>query len=354
VRFRALLVLGLFLLVGAAYLVGASWLARSRLRAAQAALDERDFDRARAVLRKCLAADPGNLEALLLAARTARRRGDEDEAREHLLALAQRRAPADVLNLERKLLRVQLGNVDEAAALLAHAEKTPDAPETPLLLEAAIEGTIRAFTQRLPAGYVFDEGTPEVVARAQRAVETWLRLRTGKADRAQGLVWRGRLHLLASEHSAAVADFREALEVDPEHFEARRQLAFTIAQEAPRETAEHLRRLLKREPGNTHLAISLAGVLRGLGQLDESRQMLDEILAGEPRQLTALIERGLVDLDAGRLPDAERFLRRALEMAPGHPRILRALSQTLALRGRADEAKAFEDRLRKAEAERKP
>src|SRR5204862_402238 len=81
----------------------------------------------------------------------------------------------------------------------------------------------------------------------------------------QGLVWRGRLAELAGEHDRALADFHDALRRDPDHVEARLQLALAGAQESPRPAAEHLQRLHRRDPADRQVRLLLAPVRSGRG-----------------------------------------------------------------------------------------
>src|SRR5205085_1667408 len=145
----------------------------------------------------------------------------------------------------------------------------PQAPDTPLKLEAILEGSLQAMTpseQRAPA-----EGTPDLL----QAVALWLQVCRDPVDQAQGLVWRGRVYGIRSQHALAVADFRAALELAPDLFDARLQLAEAIALEAPREAAAHLQQLHQRDPSNNQVRFYLASLRRGLGQFEEAGKLLD-------------------------------------------------------------------------------
>jgi tetratricopeptide (TPR) repeat protein len=124
-----------------------------------------------------------------------------------------------------------------------------------------------------------------------------------------------------------VADLPRALELDPNSFPARFQLAQFVAAENPAEAANHLRLLLKQAPANTQVSLALAGVQRSLGQLDEARQLLDELLVASPNDAAVLLQRGLVALDLQQVEEAERLLRRALELAPNQPAVRDRLRQ---------------------------
>jgi tetratricopeptide (TPR) repeat protein len=66
---------------------------------------------------------------------------------------------------------------------------------------------------------------------------------------------------------------------------------------------------------------------------DLSLPILDAILADRPDEVDALVLRGDVLGHVGRLDEAEAALRRALELAPGHPRALHQLSAVLCRAG---------------------
>jgi predicted Zn-dependent protease len=322
-------------------------------RAAEQALDRRDFDDASAHLEKCLDVSPRELPTRLLAAQAARRRHDYEEARRQLYAFKQNKGPAQALESEYRLMRAQQGDLDEARLLLSFCEDHPDDPDTPMALEAAIEGSLAALTDAFSASLTFAGGpAEEYVVKVQRGADLWLRLRPGKADQVQGLVWRARAHAYTNDQLKAKEDARRALELDPDHFEARMELAFFLTQDAPAEAAEQLERLRERHPDNVQVRFALAHLRRSLGQLDQARQLLDELLAAQPKHLLALVERGRVALDAEQFDKAEQLFRRAFAQAPDDPAVNLALSDCLQkIPGRSTDAKEYHERFLKLEAE---
>lgn len=318
-------------------------------RAAQRALERRDFETASAHLKKALEVWPKDVAIHLVAAQTARLLGDYRAADEHLRAYRRNKGPTDGEALEEKLRRVQDGELGEGDALLASCGDRPDAPETPWILEALIEGSLKVLDSASAQGLNFEVPRDW---RARKAVDLWLRLRQNRADQAQGLVWRGRIHAHARDDAAALADFRAALEMDPEHFEARWTLANSIFPKAPEEAAEHLELLRRRRPFYPHLAQTLAAVRRSLGQTDEAARLLDEILAATPDDVGALLERGMIALDEGDSAKAEAWFRRAEKRAPNTPEVCRALSRCFHLSGRVEEARRYHDRFEQLEGDR--
>ena len=314
-------------------------------RAAQEAIGRRDFAEAGVFLQKCLDAHPDDLDLRLLVAQTARRQGDLRTALGQLQACERRGAVGAELDLERRLLRVQQGDLADADDLLALCVKSPRAAQTPLVLEAVIEGSLTylfgKFSQEM-AG----QGELSVAdfAPARQAVDQWFELRTGRDDQVQGFIWRGKLASLARDHPKAQEAFREAVELDPENFAARELLAISISGEAPAEAARHLEKLRQRDPDNKKVTFTLARVCHTLGKLDQAEQLLDEFLTVHPDDVPALVERGSVALDRRKPQDAERWLQRAVQIAPDYPQANLLFSQCLQQTDRAAEAKSYHDR----------
>jgi tetratricopeptide (TPR) repeat protein len=94
----------------------------------------------------------------------------------------------------------------------------------------------------------------------------------------------------------------------------------------------------------------MAALQHSMGQLDEARRILDELLDADPKLLPALIERGKVELDAQQPQQAEQWLRRAEALAPHNMDVLLALSRTLRLTGNTAEAQKYQERYREVEA----
>jgi predicted Zn-dependent protease len=350
------LILVLLLVVGlAGHRLLRHFQVRHHHRAAESAVERRDFRQASLHLNKCLEAWPDDLAVRLLAAQTARRQGDYDQALQHLRVYEQNNGSQDTLKLEHQLIRMQRGDLEEGAILASWLDH-PEAPETPSVLEALIEGSLTvlapASAQGATFGFDTDKGAP-YLARARKAVALWLRLRPGQADQVQGLVWRGRLHHVGNDHPKALADLRQALASSPDHFGARLYLAIAVVQEVPGEAASHLEMLRQREPKHKHVRFVLANARRLLGELEEARELFDELLADYPDEVTFVLERGLVDLDAGRPKAAERWLRRALALAPNEPEVNLALSRCLRGLAQPEEASRYQARFQELEAARK-
>jgi tetratricopeptide (TPR) repeat protein len=327
------------LLVGAvtAYLLGVNLWANHHLDACNRAIERYDFEDAGTHLDKYLFVHPSDAQALLLLAQLTRRRGDFAEASRRLRRAEERGAPAQAVNTERLLYRIQTGNLTEAPGLAQFCTAHASEPSGALALEVLIEGSYHEFN----------------LALMKWAVDLWLEQRTGTADQAQGLVWRGRLNEMRQNFPQALVDFQRAAELEPDSHQARLCLVVALIREEPRAAVAHLEWMRRRRPSDPDVLLQTARLRRNLGQPEEAGHLLDELLASSPNKLPALIERGRVAMDLNRPGEAEHWLRHALEVAPGQREPLLALVDCLRQCGRLDEAKQLQARADEIDAELK-
>lgn len=319
---------------------------------ARAALARRDFRTADALLADRLADRPDDRDARLLAAQTARRFGDFARAREHLNAYAERFRPDAAHELESRLLALQAGNLSDAGSLFLTYAGTPNVPGADLVMEAYLEGHLKALAPQPGARLDPDADDAGAVARLRAAADIWLAARPGAADRAQGRVWQGRVAEYDRDHALAVAKFREALELDPGSFDGRFYLALALGPDAPAESVHHLEVLRARDPGDRRVRFFLATAYRALGRTADARGLLDEALKDDPNDVNALVERARMDLDAGNPADAQPLLLRALSRAPNAPEVNLAMSRCQLLAGRPAEAERYRKRFEELDAAR--
>lgn len=311
--------------------------------AADRALAHRDFQTAGDHLDRYLSTHAGDGSARLLAAQIARRSGNYAAAADHLRQCSQEPGQSPAVELERRLLAAQQGDLREIGSLMQEYGKGSRTPETALVAEAVAVGILGKLP---PPGA--DPNIPPAaapfVAVARQAADLWLELRTEPKDRAAGMVWRGHLAALGGDHAGAVAGLRRALELDPDSFDARFYLALAVLQTDPAQTAEHLAALRNRRPNDPRVRYALASCYRALGRLDAAAKLLDEALAANPNDVSALVERGNAALDLGRTGEAEQFLTRALQIAPNAAPVHLGLSRCFQLSGRPEKAKEHHDR----------
>ncbi len=306
----------------------------------RAALDRREFGVANELLTKRLAERPTDPDTRLLAVRAARRGGDRLRAAEHLRKYLDAHGTRAAIELESALLRAQGGDAAEADRLFAAHIDRPETADTPFVMEAYLEGKLKVRSS-----------IPDAVANLRRAADLWLRLRPGRADQIQGRLWLAIACEAVKDQPAGVAVLREVLDLDPDHFDARFLLALALAQEKPDESRHHLEVLREKYPANAYVQFGLATTYRVLGRQGDARLLLDGLLAG-PLRGSALVELANIDLDEGKVAEAEGRLRTALELSPNAAEAHLAMSRCQQLAGRPAEAAKFRKRFDDIEAAR--
>jgi tetratricopeptide (TPR) repeat protein len=350
-RYRLSLVV--LLLVGGAAAWGAWSLWRpDPLREVHAALDRRDFRAADELLAKHLERHPDDRAARMLAARSARRGGDLARAFDLLRDYKQKYRADEAHELELALIHAQGGDTGEAERLFAEYSGRPESPDTPFVMEVYLDCLLKALAPGEVSHFLPLTDDPAVLPRLRKAAELWLAMRPSPADQVQGLIWQGRVLRYAHDHADGVARFREALARDPESFDARLHLALALIQDAPTEAMEHFEILSRRRPNDQRLRYYLATGYRSFGRGAESRRLLNEILAADPRDVSALVELGLLDLDEGKVDDAEPRLRKALELSPNIAETNFAMCRCQQLAGRPQEAARYRKKFDEIEARR--
>jgi predicted Zn-dependent protease len=327
----ALLAVGLLALLGyGGYRVTRSVRADLNYRAAQADLQRRDFTAARDHLAACLAERPDDPDALLLAARTARRAGDLAEAERLLDACQALPNPGGALELERALFLVQVGQLDEVEPLLL-GHLRDDSPEAALIYEALVPAYLRTFR----------------LQRAFACLERWEKLEPGLAliPLLKGDIYeRLRSRMLARDSYAA------AVRLDPESLPARLALTRLLVQlRQPEQAWENLQILTARLPDDPQVRRLLARTLRHLGRFDEARAAIDRLLAESPGDGELLLDRGLIELDSGRPQAALDWLRRAEEREPYEREVLFHYARCLEQLGQAEAARQMRERAERCE-----
>lgn len=272
----------------------------NHLDAAKAAIGRRDFAAARKELDVYLAARPKDRQALLLAARTARRAGDGPATEPFLSRYLDAGGDAEEADLERVLRRTQDGDPGGAAALMRFCADHPDNPATGFVLEALGRGFLKA---RVPV-------------QAVTCFDQWLKRDLSPADRAQGLVWRGQALEMLGRNPEAAGGYRAALALDPAHPEARLRLAEFLTRDDPAKALPLFESLDQEAPGRFEVRLGVARCRRQLGDLPAAAALLDQLRAERPGDAAVLTEAGAVALDRGRPAEAEPLLREAVRLAP--------------------------------------
>ncbi len=338
-----------------ALLGGGAWLiwGADPNREINAAIDRRDFIGANALLSKRVEEHPHDADLRLLAARTARRGGDFQLAAKHLSLYPTRSRPNAEHDLEHSLLNAQQGRRDEIERLFTEYIAKPDSPNAAFVMEACITGAMSVLMSDPSKLIDPDSGNLSIVARLHTAIDFWLRARPGRADRAEGLFWKGRLYHYSREHAKSLTTLREALKLDPDHIQARLDLAYHLWNESPEESLMHIELLRERHPENLKIKQHLAASYRMLGRAAEARRLLEELMAVDSQDVPTLVELGLLNLDEGKLNAAEPLLQRAYELAPNQADTNLAQCRHRQLAGKLDESEKYRKQFEEIEAMRR-
>src|SRR5262249_11423869 len=150
---------------------------------------------------------------------------------------------------------------------------------------------------------------------ARACLDHWLR---DRPDDPQALCLEGQMHH-HYEHArfAAIASYRRAVQIDPEHEEAHLGLALACLEAKSYPEAQRpLEYLHECQPDNLRVQVGLAQCRDAAGDRAEAIRMLDRVLALQPDHGPALAQRGRLALESGQHADAEAWLRQAVALDP--------------------------------------
>src|SRR5262249_3947507 len=289
---------------------------------------------ARSHLACCLGVWPNNGRVHFLMAQAARRAGDLDDAARCLRRAEQAGWGVEAIDLEKTLAGVQQGELERVEPVLVSFVQR-DHPDKLLILEALAQGCRRTY--QLP--------------RALAHLDAWLGI---QPDSVRALVWRGETLLLVGRDRDALADYRKAVELDPQEDEARLKVAeLCLVFHQHEEASTHFTELLKRHPDQGEALLGLARCRAEQGDTAGAVDLLDRLLSLQPEHAGALAERGKIALDAGSPQDAEGWLRKAARVAPFEHETLYTLRRCLTVNGHTKEAEECRARIRRVEEDRK-
>ncbi len=302
---------------------------------AEAAAGRREFASARDHLDRYLATTPTDRDAVLLAARVARRLGDSDSVSTHLQRYSELGGDREVLELERMLTRIEDGNPTGSGLVFQFCTDRPDHPSVPVALESLTVGMRKI-------------GQPD---RALVCGKEWLRLAVTPADRAAAHVGRGLALAMKGLGAEAAQEYRQALAENPTDPEARFQLAEFLTRDEPAEALALFRGLDADRPDRPEVRLGLAKSHRQLGNHAAAAAVIDPLLAARPDDPDVMTEAATLALDRGRASDAELLLRRAVEKAPDRRTPNVQLLRCLQERGMTAEADTQRARLKQIDDE---
>jgi tetratricopeptide (TPR) repeat protein len=252
----------------------------------------------------------------LAAARQARRDDDCATAESQLAGCWRLPGLARAAALEHELLAVQQGELANEEAWQARAAR--QTPESAFILEALAKGNLATFQ--------FNEARRYADAILER-----------HPNDARALWLRGRAWVRVQQEEKAQDDFERAVEIEPEAVEIRLSLAELLHTLGyVRQAIEHYERLRERRPHDERITLALAYCCQEQARLDDARGLIDALLARRHDSVAGLVERGRLALRMGEPQDAERWLRRAVELSPDHANANFVLRLSLQAQGKND------------------
>jgi len=158
---------------------------------------------------------------------------------------------------------------------------------------------------------------------------------------APALFYLGEMALDQGDRSHAVGLFEEALQRDSDLPGPHYRLAqCALMEEQPAQARTHLLAELEREIENAETLISMASMFLTIEDQEHAMQCLLRAVGLDPRSIEAHYYLGVTAANKGRLPEAERFFARTLELNRNHTGALRDSAFTLLAMGDADQAAA--------------
>jgi Flp pilus assembly protein TadD len=299
---------------------------------AEEALARYDFPAAREHAKLATELRPRKPEVWLLAAQAARRDGDAAEAKSHLEEYKSLAGRTPDGRLEDSLQHAQRGEIErDVYDLMAKADAGH--PATEQILEALAVGSVHI--------YHFDRAA------------FWLHYLLGQfPNNPIGLLIRAQMDDLLGKRDLAAAGCRKILAAFPDHEKAKTLLAGLLYRAHQfAEAADLYEELWRKRPDEMNTLLGLARCREQMGQTDDARALLRQMEERFSENSEALLACGKFALTDGRAGDAERLLRRALELAPNDHEIHYQLGLCLERAGKSEESQTHFERFKQIEAD---
>lgn len=296
------------------------WLALRQLAIAQQALKDRDADKAMSAAREAARLNPREGEAYFTMARTFRRQAKWNEFRDFLNEAAKLGVPITRIRREQWLALAQTGQMTEAV---------PHLPE--LLLNPLDDGP--DICEAYANGFFLMHRLGEAFS----VLDAWEK---DYPHDAQPHFFRAAFSNTTESWSATAKHLRKAIELAPNRFDLRIELAKTllILQESD-EAAKLFGQLLQIQPDHPEVLAGWAQILFERGQHEQARSTLVQVLRINPQHVVALRLLGEIHSLTGQPTEAIKFLQQAIEIKSNDRQARYALGMALKKAGRDAEAR---------------
>jgi tetratricopeptide (TPR) repeat protein len=149
----------------------------------------------------------------------------------------------------------------------------------------------------------------------------------------------GRAHMARGELDEARQEFDKALEIRPDYLPARFAQTQVALMRADNDAAiRYADEILKVQPGSIQGRVMKAAALQRVQKFDDARSLLQPIIEKDPKQVEALLEMAVLNLNQKKNKEAGDLFQRAYAAAPGNIRGLLGQSRALLLDGQIDKS----------------
>ena len=307
--------------------------------------------------RRATTLDPADIKARVGLAQSLRGLKNYQEA----LVESEKALALDPANLQARVIHAQLlsdnGRGEEAAkeleALVGSLPEKPT-PDTYAALGQAFTGLrnydaalqiLQRGQQDYPNDAFIARNLAETLTFAKRwdeALTAWDALIAADAKDADAVLGKARVYNYSAREQQAEPLYRRVLELEPENYQARVELADIVGRRGNWPEAVTLyRAALEKNQGDLPTRVELARVLRYTGRYDEAERELNQVLVTDARFAPALTERGILRGQNRQYDLAIADLQEALRLAPNDVNAQFGLAEVLSYNKRYDESIAL-------------
>jgi len=286
------------------------------LNSARNALRDGNWTGAAAILERSKQRGETSPQWHYLWACSQRRAGEVDKAELHLAKAAALGWDLADIDRQRLLSRAQSGQIKQVEGQLAE------------LLQAGISDEAgEEIYEAMARGYL---STFEV-ADATQCLEFWARW---QSDNVLPRLWMGDLLRRLENPMRAAEEYRQVLQIDPNHAEAQLKLAQILLEQLKLEEAEPLLlRVLTSNPESPDALLGLAEIRHRQGSVDSAKSLLFDSLTLDlnPNQAAAAVAiLGQIALEDRQYPRAAQLLQQSVSLNANVPAPHLALAAALA------------------------
>ncbi len=294
---------------------------------AENALDRADFNAADGAFVRALAVDNKNTRALLGRGRVAIERSHYDGALEFVLQAQQQQPLAAEIQHALGLIYRELGNLEQAQAHFREARRSRTAQDSVVMADAYAE-ELETLRQGSKA-HDYRALKAILSGDADTAIAEY-RLALDADPEAYDVRYNLGLILIQTGHrDAGLEEFSTLLEQDPNHVPTLIRLGYerTMDQKLP-EAESYIRHAVAADPGNVQAQLLLGDFLEHTGRHNEAILAYQAARTLDPEQEPAYIGEAISLMRADKVGQARQVIDTGLTVLPGS-QSLRELRQNL-------------------------